>query len=160
MALIPCRECDHEVSDAAAACPNCGAPVATSVEENVLQVFTPSLVGTDAKRAIGLGLLGLVTCGLGWYWLFTWYMELRFTKLEVTNKRITLTRGIMGRDSTEVLLGHIRNVTVHQRAIQRVVNAGDVGISSSGQADVELVIEGVANPHALQALIDANRPPR
>lgn len=26
MALINCRECDHEVSTEATACPNCGAP--------------------------------------------------------------------------------------------------------------------------------------
>lgn len=29
MALIACTECGHQVSDRAAACPHCGAPVAT-----------------------------------------------------------------------------------------------------------------------------------
>lgn len=28
MALVPCSECGREVSDKAAACPQCGAPVA------------------------------------------------------------------------------------------------------------------------------------
>jgi len=32
MALIKCRECNHEVSDKAEACPNCGAPVAAARE--------------------------------------------------------------------------------------------------------------------------------
>lgn len=27
MALIPCLECDHQISDKASACPQCGAPV-------------------------------------------------------------------------------------------------------------------------------------
>ena len=33
MALILCEECGKEVSDKAAACPNCGAPIASMVEE-------------------------------------------------------------------------------------------------------------------------------
>jgi zinc ribbon protein len=31
MALKPCRECGHEVSGSAKACPNCGAPVRTKM---------------------------------------------------------------------------------------------------------------------------------
>ena len=34
MALINCRECGHCVSDKAAACPNCGAPVELSLTQN------------------------------------------------------------------------------------------------------------------------------
>ena len=32
MAIISCRECAHQVSDQAASCPNCGAPVAADVK--------------------------------------------------------------------------------------------------------------------------------
>lgn len=32
MALKPCEECGKEVSDKAAACPHCGAPIAGSVK--------------------------------------------------------------------------------------------------------------------------------
>ena len=32
MAIIPCRECAHHVSDQAASCPSCGAPVAQAVK--------------------------------------------------------------------------------------------------------------------------------
>lgn len=38
MALAPCPECGHEVSDKAAACPHCGAPVAQQpTRPNVLE---------------------------------------------------------------------------------------------------------------------------
>lgn len=33
MALIPCRECGREISTQAAACPQCGAPVAAPAEQ-------------------------------------------------------------------------------------------------------------------------------
>jgi hypothetical protein len=32
MAIIPCRECAHQVSDQAASCPSCGAPISTGVK--------------------------------------------------------------------------------------------------------------------------------
>ena len=45
MALINCRECGHCVSDKAAACPNCGAPVELSLtqkEQTVLANISPT----------------------------------------------------------------------------------------------------------------------
>lgn len=38
MALIPCPECDRDVSSHAAACPGCGFPVAESLKETVDEV--------------------------------------------------------------------------------------------------------------------------
>ncbi len=38
MALIPCPECDHPVSDLAWACPNCGFPVAAGIRHTVEQL--------------------------------------------------------------------------------------------------------------------------
>ena len=35
MALIKCRNCGHNVSDRAAACPKCGAPVSVQTESLV-----------------------------------------------------------------------------------------------------------------------------
>ena len=34
MALIKCSECGHQISDKAAACPNCGAPIELSIAQN------------------------------------------------------------------------------------------------------------------------------
>ncbi len=38
MALIPCPECDHPVSDLAWACPECGYPVAAGIRHAVEQL--------------------------------------------------------------------------------------------------------------------------
>lgn len=35
MALIACRECQHEISDQAAACPHCGAPLQAASPKEV-----------------------------------------------------------------------------------------------------------------------------
>lgn len=60
MALINCAECGHEVSDKAAACPGCGAPLAPKPGERG---------GADeveaAKRAATTSALGIVAVLLG-----------------------------------------------------------------------------------------------
>ncbi len=50
MALIPCPECKHQVSTKAAACPQCGYPIA---EKSGLARFAESDAGSEAVGAIG-----------------------------------------------------------------------------------------------------------
>lgn len=65
MALINCRECGHCVSDKAAACPNCGAPVELSLtqkEQTVLANISPTPTppaieqedNTEEKKSSGM----------------------------------------------------------------------------------------------------------
>jgi hypothetical protein len=48
MALIQCQDCGREVSDRAAACLNCGAPIAAQTDNNV-----PTTVTLDGKVFVG-----------------------------------------------------------------------------------------------------------
>lgn len=48
MALVKCEDCRHDVSDRAPACPNCGAPVAASIESP-----TPEKVSVDGDCFVG-----------------------------------------------------------------------------------------------------------
>lgn len=58
MALIECSECGREVSDSAAACPGCGAPVASHSAE-IAQRSTASAVRPAAATPV-LGVVGIV----------------------------------------------------------------------------------------------------
>ncbi|MBW1881087.1 MAG: PH domain-containing protein [Deltaproteobacteria bacterium] len=157
MAMIECSECGNAISDKAKACPQCGAPVSVAVAERPLRTFTPSMLGQDAKRFFWLAVIAVLTCGLGLVLLIPWWVRLSYTRLMVTNQRITLTEGVFSKRESEVLLEHIRNVSVHQTALQRMVGAGDVGISCSGQSEIELNVHGLRDPHALKQMIDENR---
>ena len=55
MALTACRECGHQISDTAAACPSCGAPVSGGV-------VTTQATG---RRFKGLQLAGVLIMSAG-----------------------------------------------------------------------------------------------
>jgi len=49
MALIPCPECNHQVSDQAKACPNCGYGLSVSTQN--IDPITPNPSGRSKKRS-------------------------------------------------------------------------------------------------------------
>lgn len=157
MALIHCVECNGQVSDRADDCPHCGAPTSLSVQERELEVFHPTMFAQDPKRLFLLTLLSICTCGLGSVMLLPWWLELRYTTLTVTNRRVRLKRGFWNQTSSELLLDHIRNVTIEQNVLERLAGAGTIGISSSGQSDIEIEVVGLHRPDTLRALIDSHR---
>lgn len=97
--------------------------------------------------AVGIGLLIL-----GWWWLGT-----RAAELTITNKRTTQRTGLISKNTTEVLHRDVRNIQVSQSALQRIFGVGSLGISSSGQAGVEIQFSGVVDPDSVKALIDRHR---
>lgn len=77
------------------------------------------------------------------------------TSLTVTHRRVILRRGIVSRSLSEVRIRDIRAITVHQGILERIVGVGRIGISSAGQSDVEILIEGIPGPHAVADTIRA-----
>jgi tRNA_anti-like len=55
MAMMPCKECNHQISDRAASCPNCGAPVATPVVVRSQPRFKRTLAATLLLAGVGGG---------------------------------------------------------------------------------------------------------
>ena|SRR5579859_314889 len=62
MALIYCRECGKQISDQAATCPSCGAPVSARPPAAV----TPVVVTAPKSRSLAI-LLALLLGGLGFH---------------------------------------------------------------------------------------------
>jgi uncharacterized membrane protein YdbT with pleckstrin-like domain len=90
-------------------------------------------------------------------WLIWYIAACLWVKLSISNKRTVRQRGIIRRYTSEVLHDHVRNIEIRQTFLQRITNVGYLGISSSGQDDIEIEIKDVPRPYKLKALIDEYR---
>jgi len=100
--------------------------------------------------------VAMMAGAVGW-WL-TWYLTVHlWTKLRISNKRTIRRHGIIRRHTSEVLHDHVRNVEIKQSFVQRMFGVGYLGISSSGQDDIEIEILDIPDPYKVKALIDEHR---
>ena len=107
-----------------------------------------------------LFIIALVTVpvyGIGLLIFLGWWISVLGETLIVTNKRTIYRRGIVSKYTNEVLHSNIRAVEVGQSAIQRILGVGNIGISSAGQADIEIEISGIRDPQSVANLIDRQR---
>lgn len=89
--------------------------------------------------------------------VFSAFMKSISTTLTLTDSRTILRRGLIRRDSSEVQHDDVRNIQVDQSFFQRLLRIGDIGISSSGQDDLEIVIRQVPSPNRIVETIRENQ---
>jgi len=95
----------------------------------------------------------LVIVGIVGYWMIL----SRFTTLTVTDDRTIYQEGIVSRETSEVQHDDVRNIQLDQSFVQRLLGVGGIGISSSGQDDMEVVAKRLPNPGRIIKLIRDNQ---
>lgn len=85
--------------------------------------------------------------------ILTRWVQAKATTLTVTTQRTVLTKGIISRSTNEVQHDDIRNLRCDQNILERLFNYGDIGLSTSGQDDLEIVVDDLPDPQAIIALI-------
>ena len=99
----------------------------------------------------------LAPVGLGLLVLGVWWVSTKAASLTITNKRTIVRRGLLSKNTNEVLHRDIRNIRVSQTFLQRIFGAGRIEISCAAQGSIEIRFGGVPNPDAVKALIDRHR---
>lgn len=94
----------------------------------------------------GLTIVGLVILG-------KWWLESFTTLLTITETRAICARGILARKTLEMRHSDIRNTFVNQSLLQRIFKVGTVGLSSAGQQDIEIIVDGIADPERVVELV-------
>lgn len=117
----------------------------------VLYESNPAMFRNAPFSFVGCIILSVV--GVGLIILLVWWIKTKGTHLTITDDRTTLRRGIFSKDTNDVWHDDIRNVRIEQSFIQRITNVGDIGISSAGQADVEIGVKGMPNPSDIKEII-------
>lgn len=101
--------------------------------------------------------LCLVLAAIGAIWLFIWWLKCHHVTLKITNKRTILDLGLLSKNTSEVSHDNIRNFQVRQTFLGRLLNVGSIGISSSGQDEIEINASHIAKPMELRRIIDLYR---
>lgn len=111
--------------------------------------------GGEQAGAMGWVSLAMIVCSL--FVIAYWYVLSVATTLTITDSRTIFRQGIISRDTSEVQHDDVRNIQVEQNFAQRLVGVGDVGISSSGQDDLEIVAVAMPDPAGIVDLIRENQ---
>ena len=94
---------------------------------------------------------------VGFIIFFMWWLRCKGTQLTITSERTRLRKGILSKSITEVWHQDVRNVQLNQTFFQRLLGVGSLGISSAGQAGLEISVSGIPNPEQVKDLIDQHR---
>ena len=94
---------------------------------------------------------------LGMLLLLSWWLDCLGHRLVVTDRRTIFRKGLLSKFTNEVLHTHVRNIQISQSVFQRLFHVGTIGISSSGQAGIEICIRGIPNPYDVKTIIDRYR---
>lgn len=101
--------------------------------------------------------VALCFVGIGLIILLVWWIRTLGTTLTVTSRRTRLRKGLLSKFTSEVFHKDVRNVQVTQTAMQRLFNVGRIEISSAGQGDFEIAVDGMRDPTKVKQIIDAAR---
>lgn len=106
-----------------------------------------------------------------WLWVWLWvllaiptlgvtllvalyvYLQLRYQERGVTNKRVILKKGIIGRKTEEMKLKSIETVEIDQGVFGRLLGFGTVKITGRGVSD--FLFKGIDDPMAVKRTIES-----
>jgi uncharacterized membrane protein YdbT with pleckstrin-like domain len=125
------------------------------MEEKTLWEGHPCMARCSPFQFVLVIVLCLVLIGLPL--LLIWWLRCVSTTLTVTTYRTILRKGILSKSTNEVRHCDVRNIQVKQSILQRIFGTGSIGISSAGQAEVEIYAEGIASPQQVASLIRQNQ---
>ena len=71
----------------------------------------------------------------------------------VTSKRVIMRVGLIAKNTDEVEIRHTRELAVRQGVMERILNYGDVEISTAAGTGAEVIFTGISYPDDLKEAI-------
>lgn len=107
--------------------------------------------GIDTQLVQGVGMLVFALSALQ---LLIWWVSTRTDQLTITDEEILWTHGLVNKRYTELGMGSVRTVQVSQSLLQRLLDAGDIRVFTTGDLP-ELVVRGLPDPGRIRELVKA-----
>ncbi len=76
------------------------------------------------------------------------------TRYTITNRRLTIERGIFTRELHETRLERVQNVNYRQSLLQRMLGVGTVTFDTAGEAGYDFSFHGVSAPRRIVRTVD------
>ena len=76
------------------------------------------------------------------------------TRYVVTDRRLYIKRGILGRTEQHTTIDRVQNVETRQSLWERVLRLGTVDFDTAGTDDSQFAFEGIASPKLVVAAVD------
>jgi uncharacterized membrane protein YdbT with pleckstrin-like domain len=77
--------------------------------------------------------------------------------MRIYSDRVTIVEGFLSLEISEFFIRDIRSIDVRQSVWGRIVNIGDLTISTSATSEASEVAEGVPGPNRIKDLLIARR---
>ncbi len=173
MTTIYCPACGTQNDSAARFCDSCGRSLA---DVGAVQAATRPTMRGDQKDHRGR-LLGADGKPVGddidgipggerllWQgrpsWLWSPRMALT-VRYRLTNQRLIMESGFIGRQTEEIDLYRVNDVAVKQNAFERIVGMGDIDLTSADASTPHRVLHNIGGPIRIKDLIrEASRQER
>jgi uncharacterized membrane protein YdbT with pleckstrin-like domain len=104
--------------------------------------------------AIGCGVAAVITI-IGF---IAWKIASLSQGLKITTKRTIETKGLLSKATSEVLHADIKNIQVRQSFMDRILNVGNLALSSAAENEDEITMTDCPNPGKVRDVIDLYRP--
>jgi uncharacterized membrane protein YdbT with pleckstrin-like domain len=115
-----------------------------------LVVLSRMLVDTPELICLALATISAIA---GLYWAGKAWFHRWTTETDVTNLRVIHKTGFIKRQTFEMSIDKVASVNVEQSILGRILNYGDVRLTSMGEA--EETIKTIASPLAFRSFITA-----
>lgn len=112
-------------------------------------VVADEAAGVDTRI---IQVIGIVIFALAALRLLTWWVSTRSDTLKITDEELLWTHGLLNKQYTEISMGSVRTVRVSQSLMQRMMNAGDITVFTTGDLP-ELMVQGLPNPTRVRELV-------
>ena len=99
-----------------------------------------------------IALILILAYGLGLLILFAWWIRTLGERLTVTETEIIMERGILSKSRTEIAIGGVRSVDVHQSLFNRMFDTGKIAVFTAGDKP-EIVVAGIESPNQVRDAI-------
>jgi len=98
--------------------------------------------------------ISLLLCSVfvGLIILVIWYLQIKASKLSITEQEILYEKGLLSKERDEIKISNVRTVKVKQSFFNRLLGVGTVEIFTAGDHP-EVVAAGMPNPNKIRELI-------